>query len=150
MTLFEFVAKNPVFTVAVIAGTGTIFYASFLFFKKNLSGISTLLSLSSIVFFYSYSQAYNGALRQSKTETIVVMPNKQNLRLGEDGNLSFCLNGMARNWQKTTEGIISSSPRYYLGRPMRCLSVEEGIKLLVANGASKEEVAAVREAYRIN
>jgi hypothetical protein len=79
-----------------------------------------------------------------------MMPNKQNLRLGEDGNLSFCLNGMARTWEETTNGILSTKPRYFLGKPMRCLSVAEGLQLLRENGATQEQIDTMQNAYKLN
>jgi len=150
MSLLHFIASNPVLTLATLSGCGIVIYSAFLFFNDKKTGISTLLSLTVLIMFYLFSQAYLGALRESKTKTVVVMPNKQNLRLGEDGNLSFCINGMARNWEKTHEGVISTSQRYYLNRPMKCLSVEQGITFLRKNGASEEQLNAMREAYAIN
>jgi len=149
MTLLHFIATHPILTLATLSGSAIVIYSAFLFFNDKKTGISTLLSLTVLIMFYLFSQAYSGALRESKTNTIVVMPNKQNLRLGEDGRLSFCVNGMARKWERTTGGIVSTSPRYYLNRPMKCLSVEQGIELLRKNGATEEQLNAMREAYAI-
>lgn len=147
MTLLEFVATHPILTLATLSGSGIVIYAAYQLFNDKKTGVSTLLSLTVLIMFYLFSQAYEGMLKESKTKTVVVMPNKQNLRLGEDGQLSFCIGGMARNWEKTENGIVSSSPRYYLGRPMKCLSVDEGIELLRKSGATEEQLRAMKNAY---
>jgi len=150
MTLLDFSVSNPVITLAAIAASVMIIYTSYTLFNQNLTGQSTLLGVTALLVVYLFTQAYEGILREARTNTIVVMPNKQNLRLGEDGNLSFCINGMARNWQKTKNGIISTKTRYYLGRPMRCLTVEEGINFLEENGATLEQLNSMRKAYSLD
>lgn len=81
------------------------------------------------------------------TSTIVVMPDKQNLRLAEDGQLSFCIDGIARTWKGTSEGIISSEVKLFENRPMRCLSIEEGVEFLRQAGASDDELKMFRDVY---
>lgn len=80
-------------------------------------------------------------------KTVVVMPNKKNLRLGEDGELSFCVNGYARTWEGTENGIVATSVRMKDGKPVKCLTVEEGIEFLRTAGASEEELEKMRKAY---
>lgn len=149
MSLLNFVTSNPILTLATVAASGIVVYAAYLLFNDKKSGVSVLLSLTVLVMFYLFSQAYEGLLKESQVKTVVVMPNKQNLRLGEDGQLSFCIGGMARNWEKTTNGIISTSAKSYLGKPMKCLSVEDGIELLRKSGASEEQLNAMRNAYAV-
>jgi len=149
MTLFEYMISHPVTTFSTLAAIGIIGYGSITLYNKKQTGASVLLLISIGVMFFLFTSVYKESLRLSKTQTIVVMPNKQNIRLGEDLQPSFCLDGMARNWQRTKNGIISTTQRMHLGRPMRCLSVEEGINLLRQKGASEEQLEAMRKAYEL-
>lgn len=147
MGILSFIAEQPLLALVLVLMLVVLGYVSHYFFSKGKSGISVLVMLAMLGAIYMYSGAYAGALREGTVKTVVVMPNKQNLRLGEDGNLAFCIDGFARNWEQTRDGIISTSPRSYKGRPMRCLSVEEGIEFLRQNGASDEELQSMRSAY---
>lgn len=82
------------------------------------------------------------------SSTIVVMPDKQNLRLAEDGQLSFCVNGFARTWKGTKEGIVSTEAKLFNNRPMRCYSVEESVEYLRNAGASDSELERFRNVYK--
>jgi len=76
------------------------------------------------------------------------MPNKNNLRIAEDGSLSFCINGLARTWDDTQDGIISTGKKYINGQRMRCLTLNQSIELLRVNGATDEQIEAVRNVYK--
>jgi hypothetical protein len=82
------------------------------------------------------------------SSTIVVMPDKQNLRLAEDGQLSFCVNGFARTWKGTKEGVVSTEAKIFNNRPMRCYSVDESVEYLRKAGASDSELERFRAVYK--
>ena len=149
MSLIEFMAQHAVVTLFTVLSCSMIVYCAYCLFNDNRPGVSVLLSCSMLTMIYLFSQSYVGALNGLKTNTLVVMPNKQNLRLGQDGKLSFCINGMARDWEKTEDGVISSQARFYRGKPMKCLSVEDSIVYLGANGASETDLDSMRAVYGI-
>ncbi|WP_020211108.1 hypothetical protein [Gilvimarinus chinensis] len=149
MSLIEFAADKPLVPLVAVLSVGVIIYCAWLFYSSRKTGPAGLLSLCVLAMFFMFFESYKGALREGSTRTVVVMPDKQNLRLGEDGKLAFCIDGIARNWEKTHNGIVSTSIRTYMGEPMRCLTIEQSVQYLRANGASDEQIATFRRAYEI-
>lgn len=147
ITFIQFLTQYPLLALAVVCTVIVIIVAAYRSFMKNENGLAALLGVSVVVVLVLYTEAYSFA-NKSASETVVVMPNKQNLRLGEDGKLSFCINGMARNWMKTEEGVISTTARTYQGRPMRCMSVKESIVWLKNKGATNDELIQFKNAYQ--
>ncbi len=150
MTLIDYIVNHPATSLLVILSIGIILLSSNTLHKSNKSGLAILLLFSVGVISYQFVGNFKESLRLSKIQTIVVMPNEQNIRLGEDGQPSFCLDGMARTWKGTSDGIISTQQRMYLGKPMRCLSVEEGIGFLRKNGATEQQLSDMRDLYKVS
>ena len=148
MSLIDFIAVEPALTMASLIGIVIVFYSLYLHYSSNKYELSGLLAIAILINVYLFGSVYSAESKaNSNANTIVVMPDKKNLRLAEDGNLSFCLNGMARTWEKTENGIISTTEKRHLGKPMRCLSIKESIDFLAKNGATKEELTAFVKAY---
>jgi hypothetical protein len=147
MTVVTFISNHPLTVASTMAAIGLIIFGSLTLYKRGSPGASVALLLCVGVLFFLFISVFKESQRRLQTDTIVVMPNKQNIRLGEDLQPSFCLNGMARDFQNTQDGIISTTQKMYFGKPMHCLSVEEGIALLRQSGANEKQLEAMRSAY---
>jgi hypothetical protein len=147
MTLYTFMTNQPLTVASAIAAIGLTIYGALTLYDRQRPGASVLMLLSVGVVFFLFISLFRESQRLTQTQTIVVMPNRQNIRLGEDLQPSFCLEGMARNFENTNDGIISTTQKMYLGKPMRCLSVEGGIALLRQSGANEKQLEAMRLAY---
>jgi hypothetical protein len=147
MTYTEFLTNSPLLVVVALFCVGVVTYSAYIHFSKKRQGLAALVGLCAILVTVLYTTSFKYARISRTTETIVVMPNYNNLRLGEDGQLSFCINGYARTWESTSGGIMSTKAKIYFGRPMKCLSVEQSIEFLRKNGATEKELQAMRNAY---
>jgi len=145
--LFAFIKSEPITAISTASACAIVLYCSYLFSQKEQLGASILLAAVSIVLIVLFSHAYRGSLKEGTVKTVVVMPNNKSLRLSEDGKISLCLKGLAREWVSNENGIVSTKAKYYLGRPMKCLSIEQGFKWLEHNGATQEQLDAMRKVY---
>lgn len=146
MTFSKFLAMHPVLSLFTVCSLVIIGYAAYTFFMSNKNGMAALLGITILIVTQLYVESYNFA-SGFNNDTVVMMPDKKNLRLGEDGKLSFCVDGKARNWVKTQDGIMTTTQKTFKGRQMKCLSMKESLVFLKRNGASNEELSAFINVY---
>jgi len=142
--MLELIKNDYVITIFTLLIAIIYFITAYRVVKYNkLISIAILTNMLLVYILLQYT------LSTSLTTTII-MPGKNNLRLAEDGKLSFCLNDKARTWIKTQNGIISTKKKYIDGRRMKCLSLEQSLELLARNGATQEQLNAIQEIYKNN
>lgn len=145
--LLGFIKSEPLVAISAVSGCLIILYCAYLFVQKEQPGTSIMLSAVTLLLIFLFSQAYKGYLKEGTVKTVIVMPNNKSFRLSEDGKVSLCVKGLAREWISTENGIISTKQKTYLGRPMKCLSVKKALEWLEYNGATPEQLEAARKAY---